>query len=235
MPRGNTKLDALEAVLARTGDDPERLELVQRAQRFKRSWVELAQALAAARDSRAYERWGFGDLHEYCAKELSLRAATVDKLLWSLGTVQRHAPEVLERDGVARHVPSLDAVEYFGRALGSEERPGPALRTSEPDALIAELRSAVFDDNQGVRELRQRFSPTLHPERSSPDDDDVVRRTLAASERLRALVLEVDELSEARVGRVLAALEALERDLAALQPQRRAARTAKKPTPARAE
>jgi hypothetical protein len=230
------RLDALEAMLARTGDDPERLALVQRAQRFKRSWVELAQALAGLRASRSYERWGFADLNEYCAKELSVKPATVDKLLLSLSTVQRHAPEVLERDGVASPIPSLDAVEYFGRALGTDERPGPARRLDAPDDVIAELRSAVFDESQGVRELRQRFTPTLHPERAERDEDDeVVRRAQQASERLRELVHDVPGLTEARIARVVAALEAFERDLAALQPARDAARRAKKSGRARAE
>ena len=236
VPRRETKLDALEAMLARAGEDPERLELVQRAQRFKRSWIELAEALAGLRASRSYERWGYGDLHEYCGKELSIKAATVDKLLLSLGTMQRHAPDVLERDGVARPIPSLDAVEYFGRALGTEERPGPARRLDAPDELIAELRSAVFDENQGVRELRQRFTPALHPERPVRDEEEeIVRRAQQASERLRLLVHDVPGLTEARIARVIAALEAFERDLAALQPSKEAARSARKPGRTRAE
>ena len=236
VPRTGTRLDDLEEVLARAGDDPERLTLVQRAQRFKRSWVELAQSLAALRSSRSYERWGFADLHEYCAKELAVKPVTVDKLLLSLNTVQRHAPEVLERDGVARSIPSLEAVEYFGRALGTDDRPGPARRLDAPDNVIDELRSAVFDENQGVRELRQRFAPALHPERAERDEEEeLVRRAQQASERLRLMVQDVPGLTEARIARVTAALEAFERDLAALHPAKEAARSAKKPGRARAE
>jgi hypothetical protein len=236
VPRTGTRLDDLEEVLARAGDDPERLTLVQRAQRFKRSWVELAQSLAALRASRSYERWGFADLHEYCAKELAVKPVTVDKLLLSLNTVQRHAPEVLERDGVARSIPSLEAVEYFGRAIGTDDRPGPARRLDAPDSVIDELRSAVFDENQGVRELRQRFTPALHPERAERDEEDeLVRRAQQASERLRLMVQDIPGLTEARIARVTAALEAFERDLASLHPAKEAARSAKKPGRARAE
>src|SRR5687767_8775032 len=105
MPRSHPKLDALAQMLERTGDDPQRLELVHRAQRFKRSWLELAEALQALSRSRAYEAWGYADLREYCSKELLIRSATVDKLLLSFSTLERHAPEVLERDGVARNIP----------------------------------------------------------------------------------------------------------------------------------
>jgi hypothetical protein len=214
MARGNPKLDALEQMLERTGNEPQRLELVRRAQRFKRSWVELAEALATLRKSRAYERWGFSDLQDYCTKELAIRAATVDKLLLSLGTLQRHAPEVLKRDGVAHDIPSLDAVDYFGRAIGTEEKPGPVRRLDAPDDVIEQLRNAVFDENQSVRELRQRFTPVLRPERDHDEaGDDAVRKTKAAAQKLIELVPTVQGVSEARVGRVLAVLEALLRDL----------------------
>jgi hypothetical protein len=234
MARGNPKLDALAQMLERAGDDPQRLELVRRAQRFKRSWVELAEALATLRKNRAFERWGYGDLQDYCNKELAIRAATVDKLLLSLSTVQRHAPEVLQRDGVARDIPSLDAVDYFGRAIGTEEKPGPVRRLDAPDDVIEQLRHAVFDENQSVRELRQHFTPVLRPERDHDGADDAVRKTKAAAQRLLELVPTVRGVSEARVGRVLAVLEALLRDLdGLLEPA--AARTAGKTVKGKAE
>lgn len=228
MARGNTKLDALEQMLER-GDDPQRLELVRRAQRFKRSWVELAEALATLRKNRAYERWGYADMMDYCSKELQIRSATVDKLLLSLSTVQRHAPEVLKRDGVAHDIPSLDAVDYFGRAIGTEEKPGPVRRLDAPDDVIEQLRKSVFDDGQSVRELRQTFTPLLRPERVVVDDgDDAARKAKTAAQKLMELVPNVPGVSEARVGRVLAVLEALLRDLEGLISEPVAARTAGK-------
>ena len=227
MARGNPKLDALEQMLQR-GDDPQRLEIVRRAQRFKRSWVELAEALANLRKNRAFERWGYGDLQDYCSKELQIRAATVDKLLLSLSTVQRHAPEVLKRDGVAHDIPSLDAVDYFGRAIGTEEKPGPVRRLDAPDDVIEQLRTAVFDENQGVRELRQTFTPLLRPERVVDEGDDHAKKAKAAAQKLIELVPNVRGVSEARVGRVIAVLEALLRDLEGLIAEPVAARTAGK-------
>jgi hypothetical protein len=217
MARGNRKLDALEQMLERTGDDPLRLDLVQRAQRFKRSWVELAEALIRVRDNRGYQSWGYADLHEYCSKELAIKAATVDKLLLSFVTVERHAPEVLRRDGVARDIPSIDAVDYFSRALGSDEKPGPFRRLDAPSGVVEQLRSAVFDEGQSVRELRQRFDPVVHPKSEQDETVEQLRRTRAAAQKLTGLLGEVAGLTEARIGRVLAALEALVRDLEVLE------------------
>jgi hypothetical protein len=213
MPRSRSKLDDLADMLERTGDDPERLDVVQRAQRFKRSWVDLAESLVRLRKSRAYEAWGYADLHEYCNKELAIRGATVDKLLLSFTTVERHAPEVLARDGVARDIPSIEAVDFFTRALGSDDKPGPFRRLDAPDDVVEQLRSAVFDEGQGVRELRERFNPVLHPKNDNAEAQDVVRKAQAAAKKLCELLPEVDGLTEARVGRTIAALEAVLRDL----------------------
>lgn len=91
------KIDDLAQLLELTGADAQRLDVVRRLQRFKRSWIELAEALVKVR-------------------------ATVDKLTASYSTVQRHAPEVLGRDGAARAVPHVEAVEYFSRALEKRVR-----------------------------------------------------------------------------------------------------------------
>ena len=213
MPRAGSKLDALAEMLERTGDDPVRLDVVQRAQRFKRSWVDLADALTRLRQNRAYERWGYADLQEYCSSELAIRGATVDKLLLSFATVQRHAPEVLKRDGVARDIPSIDAVDFFSRALGSDDKPGPARRLDAADETIEQLRSAVFEEGSNVRELRDRFQPVLRPQAEHTDAQEPARKARAAAAKLCEMLPDVKGLTDARVGRTLAALEALMRDL----------------------
>jgi hypothetical protein len=216
MPRARSKLDALAEMLERTGDDPLRLDCVQRAQRFKRSWVDLADALTKLRHSRAYEAWGYSDLQEYCSNELAIRSATVDKLLLSFATVQRHAPDVLARDGVARDIPSIDAVDFFSRALGSDDKPGPLRRLDAPNETIEELRSAVFDQGSNVRELRERFQPVLRPQAEPSEAQEPARKARAAAAKLCELLPELSGVTDARIGRTLAALEALMRDLDAL-------------------
>ena len=123
---GTKKIDALAELLERTGGDAERLEVVRRTQRFKRSWIELAEALAKVRSSQSYTRWGYNDFYKYCSAELTLKRVTVDKLVLSFHTIRSHAPEVLEWDGVAKVIPSYEAVDYFSRAVGEVDGRGPA-------------------------------------------------------------------------------------------------------------
>ncbi len=143
------RADQLEA----EGADPFRVEVIRRARRFKRSWLEMAEALSTLRINKSYEGWGFADLYAYCAEELLLKRPTVDKLTGSYHTVKRHAPELLKEDDDAR-LPSFDAVDYFARAVGERGRP----RTTPPPAEVVEqLERAVFDEARPVASIKKEF------------------------------------------------------------------------------
>jgi hypothetical protein len=216
MTTGHEQLSALIERLQR-GGDAERLDIVQRAQRFKRSWLELAEGLAVLRKSRAYERWGYADLHEYCQKELHLKPATIDKLVLSYGALRTHAPEVLKHDGLAREIPSLESVDYFSRTMGvrdSDDESAPARRRLDaPKAVLEELRSAVFDRAEPVGELRKRFDPIFKPKREGDVEQEVLRKTRTLAEKLAEAVQSAPGITDKRVARVVAMVEALVRDL----------------------
>ena len=220
MSKGHDALEALADRLERNGGDPARVDIVRRAERFKRSWVELAEGLWKLRKKRSYEEWGYSDLHDYCAKELHIKPVTIDKLMLSYGTLRSHAPEVLKRDGVSRDIPTLEVVDYFARALPPAEGEDAALPTSgsrrrldAPQEVLDELRSAVFDEGQSLGELRKRFDPVLRPKPAANEQADALRKTKALAERLAESVQTTPGLSEKRVGRVVAMVEALVRDL----------------------
>jgi hypothetical protein len=219
MSQGHEVLEALADRIEQGGGDPARVDIVRRAQRFKRSWIELAEGLSALRKSRKYEKWGYSDLADYCSKELHIKAATLDKLVLSYGALRTHAPEVLRRDGISREIPTLEAVDYFSRAVGSGDAGGSEnandskRRLDAPREVLDELRSAVFDEGRSVGELRKRFDPILRPK--SPGDDalDNLRKLKSLAERLSGAVQTTEGLTEKRVGRVLAVMEALVRDV----------------------
>jgi hypothetical protein len=215
MPKGHEVLEALADRMERGGADPVRVDIVRRAQSFKRSWLELAEGLTRLRKSRQYQQWGYSELHEYCQKELHIKAATLDKLMLSYGALREHAPDVLRRDGVSREIPSLDAIDYFSRAFGPANGDSDARerRLDAPRAVLDELRSAVFDEGRSVGELRKRFDPILRPKDAPDEQSENLLKVKALAQRLGASVQGVDGLSEKRVARVLAAIEALGRDL----------------------
>jgi hypothetical protein len=222
MSKGHEVLEALADRIENSGGDPARVDIVRRAQRFKRSWLELAEGLTALRKSRRYEKWGYAELSEYCQKELHIKQATLDKLVLSYGALREHAPEVLRRDGVSREIPSLEAVDYFSRALRSDsdsEHRDARKRLDAPQEVLAELRSAVFDETRSIGELRKRFDPILRPKSAAEDANDQLRKLKQLAERLNESVQNIEGLSEKRVARVLAATEALLRDIDDLMAQ----------------
>lgn len=220
------KIDDLIAVLEKTGADPLRLDVLRRTRAFKRSWVDLAEALVEVRRTEAYRDWGYEDLYAYCRDELSLRRATVDKLTASYHSLKTHAPSVLERNGIGQAIPSTEAIGYYERAAKAANDPG----SDDGDArkkgkVLDELRRAVFDEGQPVSELRKRFDPILHPK--TPDEERLaaVTTALRLARKLAEVLAEIDDLPAERIERLEVELGKLRRDLEAVaEPLREAVR-----------
>jgi hypothetical protein len=231
MTGSTEKIDALLRRLEESGAEPQRLDVLRRTQRFKRSWVELAESLVEVRKSKSYERWGHTDFHEYCAAELHLRRATVDKLTISFSTLQRLAPQVLTWDGIERQVPSYQAVDYLARAadkIGDRAAANDAGKGPGREEL-KELRHAVFDEGQSVAELRRRFDPIFHPKPKGAETLTLYDRTDAAARKLVESLADLPGLSERRVAAVEKAIAGLREELQELaEPLREKVDRAKK-------
>lgn len=212
MSRGTRKLDELAALLERTGGDPFRIEAVRRAQKFRRSWIDLAEHLVKVRREKLHERWGFSDFHAYCEEELTLKRGTVDKLTISFSTLERHAPHVLQWDGVAKTIPSYQAIDYFARAAneprdpfaedGEAEAPPPRVAPRSAPMELKELASAVFDEGQPVAELRRRFDPTFFPKPRGAEQLATLRRAAALAAKLADLLPQLDGLDDTMIQKV---------------------------------
>ncbi len=228
MARATKKLDDLARLLEKTGGDPQRLEAVKRAQRFRRSWIDLAQMLCKIRSKRSYQRWGYEDFHTYCSEELTLKKATVDKLTISYSTLERHAPAVLDRDGIAKTIPSYEAIDYYSKVVDTpandagddedDEAPRPRRASKLPpprvtDEVVSELRTAVFDEGQPVAELRKRFDPIIFPQPKNAEKLAVIQRASAAARKLAELLPDIEGLPESQVSRLESQLGKLRTDL----------------------
>ena len=214
------KIETLLRRLERSGAEPTRLDALRTAQQFKRSWVELAGKLVEIRRDRSYEAWGYDDFHRYCAEELHLRRGTVDKLTISFSTLERVAPQVLSWDGVAKTIPSYEAIDYLGKAMRLPPEDAAASRKREepapPREVIKELRQAVFDEGQTVGELRKRFDPVLWPKPKGADELEMLQRASTLAKKLVEVLSEIDGLQDRRVAAVEQVLGALRQDLEGL-------------------
>lgn len=192
-----TKTERLmEAAIQRHAHDAERVVVLERAKRFKRSWIELAEVLTRVRESDAWRRWGFASFDDYCAKELHLKRGTVDKLCASYGFMRTHAPRLLrdEPDApgeTARHIPTWQAVDFVARA---EER-GAA-----PEETLAEMRRAVFDEGVPTPVLSRKYREVAFPVDDEEKRSKLRAQIVAAARKLADLVAE----PEAQIPRDLA-------------------------------
>ena len=144
-------------------------------------------------------------------------------------------PEPLADSGACLLLPA-EAVDYFTRALGREAAAAGKRLDAAPEVLD-KLRAAVFDEGRSLPELRGEFGPLLRPKAN--EAEDAVSRARSAAQRLLSLLPNVPGITEARMARTCAALEALVRDLDEMSPEKAeasAARTsrAKRKEPAEA-
>ena len=185
--------------------DPARAEMIHRARTFKASWLELAEALTHVRRGGQWKRWGHASFEEYAQSELRLRRETVEKLTGSFQFLQRRAPEVLSRDGVAEPIPSYQSIDFLRRAESQEGAPAETLRA---------LRDRVIDQAAPLSAVARQFKSAVFP----VDETDARARDRAAlanvGGKLHDLLAETTAVPKklaseirASVARLLAALE----------------------------
>lgn len=211
------RLDAHREELAAKGADEVRLEIVRRARNFKRSWVEMAEALMQVKNRNMHLDWGYEDFHSYCQLELLLTKATVDKLTGRFAVVQEHAPQVLARDGVAQPIPSMGAVDYFAKALR-----GAPENDAEEDESWDDLKQAVFDDNQSVAVLRKSFDPIFFAKSEEDEAVENLEKARTAIRRLEGILQRVAGVDDTKLEVAMRALADLREDVDQAIPEAKA-------------
>lgn len=205
-----TKTDRqMEDRMHAVSDDPERAETLLKARAFKRTWLELAEALCRANEKRRWEKWGFSDFDAYCRKELHLRGSTVAKLLGSYRFLETTAPKVIERsrtDHDDAPIPSMHAVEFVQRATETGAADAETLRS---------IQRSAFEEGVEAPLLTRQFGKLAFPQ-SDRERKDKLRGSIAqAARRLSALIAEdgapvpkpiASRLEEA-IGELLGAIE----------------------------
>lgn len=197
-----------DKMLAFAGDD-ERVEVLGRARTFKRSWIELAEALSAVVAKGSWQRWGFASFDAYCKKELHISPTTAAKLLGSFRFLETSAPVVIERAHrePAAPVPDLKVVDFVARA---EER-GAA-----DESTLAEIRRAAFEEGAEAPMLSRRYKSVAFPVSDAEKESRARAQLASTARRLAHLLAEADgavphdiaAAAEEAIGRLLDAIDA---------------------------
>ncbi len=187
--------------------DEERVEALSRARSFKRSWIELAEALVVIAEKKSHERWGYKSFEMYCKMELKLTPATAMKLVGSFRFLRQNEPRVIERvrRDPSAEVPSMKAVDFVARATERGAADATALK---------EIRRAAFEEGAEAPALSKRFKTVAFPvEEADPSRQRA--QILSTGRRLAQLVAESEELLpkqvaiavETAIGELLSCLE----------------------------
>jgi len=194
-----------------------RMQVISCARAFKRSWVDMAEALVKVRSGDLYQQWGFETLHGYALEELNIKRSTAEKLTGSYHAMERHVPHVLEWDGVGQQIPTMDAVEYFARAIDPKpKKSGDPVPDPPSVEVVDDLKQAIFEDLTSAPALRRRFNDVLRPKSEEQQRQDILGRVRSTASRLESLVTHLDELDSDRVDEVTRCMAELRDDLDAL-------------------
>jgi hypothetical protein len=180
-----TKTDRqMEDRMLAVARDPERADTLSKARAFKRTWLELAEALARCNEKRLWEKWGFSDFDAYCRKELHLRSSTVAKLLGSYRFLETSAPKVIERartDHLEAPIPSLATVDFVQRATEKG--------AADPETLQT-IHRVAFEEGAEAPVLKSKFGELVFPTTESDRREKLRSQIAAAARKLSALIAE---------------------------------------------
>ena len=180
-----TKTDQMmEDRMIAVSADPERSDTLQKARAFKRTWLELAEALSRVNERKLWEKWGFSDFDAYCRKELHLRGSTVAKLLGSYRFLETSAPKVFERartDHFEAPIPSIATVEFVQKATTEGKADEETIRT---------IHRSAFEEGLEKPVLAKKFGELVFPTTDRDKKEKQRAAIAAAARRLSALIAE---------------------------------------------
>jgi len=180
-----TKTDRqMEDQMLAVSSDPVRADTLQKARAFKRTWLELAEALNRANDKNLWQQWGFSDFDAYCRKELHLKGSTVQKLLGSYRFLETSAPRVIERartDHFEAPIPSIATVEFVEKATREGHADEETMRT---------IHRSAFEEGVEKGVLAKKFGDLVFPQTDRDRKEKLRASIAAAARRLSSLIAE---------------------------------------------
>ena len=180
-----TKTDQMmEDRMLAVSSDPVRADTLQKARAFKRTWLELAEALSKVSEKKKWEGWGFSDFDAYCRKELHLKGSTVAKLLGSYRFLETSAPKVIERartDHYESPIPSIATVEFVEKATAAGHADAETLRT---------IHRSAFEEGLEKPMLAKKYGEIVFPVTNADKKEKLRAAIAAAARRLSSLIAE---------------------------------------------
>jgi hypothetical protein len=180
-------IDELRKKDAPVTGDRIRLQLVDMAKFFKRSWVDMGQALYPVWKDKLFYGWGYDKFEYYTQRELGIKKETALKLLKTYFFLEQEEPAYLQQDYTERReaprVPDCDAINVLRLARQKKEL---------DRADYQKLKNAVFEKGHNATAVRKDLTQLMKERKEvDPDEErenrnrDSLRKLLSAIQNFR--------------------------------------------------
>jgi len=178
----------------------DRYQVLDKAKRFKSSWVELGEKLLQVSSRGFFREWGYQSFEEYCVHEIRIKRGTAEKLTMAYRFMEKEEPQLLNSGEELKPLPDYRSIDLLRKAKeekGFSEEEYGNLRKS----VVEEERShpTVLKKYKEVAALREEVNP-LAPLKASLSAARRLEATLRGLEQPPTLYLE-------QVGGMIAHLE----------------------------
>ena len=194
----------IDTIMEQLEPGSDRYVVLDKAKRFKSSWVELGEKLLQVSSKGRFREWGYGSFEEYCVQEIRIKRGTAEKLTMAYRFMEKEEPQLLSARENTREelkpLPDYRSVDLLRKAKeekGFSEEEYGKLRKS----VVEEERShpTVLKQYKEVAALREEVNP------QAP-----VKASLTAARRLDSALRGLNDppaLYLAQVGEMIAHLE----------------------------
>lgn len=196
----------IETIMKRLEPGSPRYEVLDKAKRFKSSWVELGEKLLQVSSKGQFREWGYQNFEEYCVQEIRIKRGTAEKLTMAYRFMEKEEPQLLDTREELKPLPDYRSIDLLRKAKeekGFTEEEYGDLRKS----VVEEERShpTVMKKYKEVAALREEVNP-LAP----------IKASLGAAKRLEATLRNLPDPPQQYLQQVGEMILHLEEELEAL-------------------
>jgi hypothetical protein len=190
----------IETIMQRVEPGSDRYEVLDKAKRFKSSWVELGEKLLDVSRKGQFRDWGYQSFEEYCVQEIRIKRGTAEKLTTAYRFMEKEEPQLLQAREELKPLPdyrSIDLLRQAKEEKGFSQEEYVDLRNS----VVEEERShpTVLKKFKEVAALREEVNP-LAP----------LKASISAARRLESALRNLPEAPGVylqQLGEMIASLE----------------------------
>lgn len=196
----------IEQIMEHLEPGSDRYEVLDKAKRFKSSWVELGEKLLDVSKRGRFREWGYGSFEEYCVQEIRIKRGTAEKLTTAYRFMEKEEPQLLTRRDELKPLPDYRSIELLRQA--KEEK-------GFSDEEYVDLRKRVVEEDRSHPTVLKKFKEVAAL-REEPNPLAPVKAAVSAARRLDAALRGMDDAPAGFVQQVGEILSHLEQQLEAM-------------------